>query len=229
MKNKKKKALLVAVAVLLSVCTLLTSSLFALNILVYSVTSDKIYTPSQFNGSNEYDCILVLGAGIRNGQPSDVLRDRLTTAIDLYSKGAAPKLLMSGDHGNDDYDEVGVMMSFALEQGVPAEDIFLDHAGFSTYDSVYRANKLFEASSMIVVTQKYHLPRALYICQSLGVSAIGVSADIRTYSGQMWRDMREFAARPKDCLKCLFKPCPQSLDGGVPINGNGSSTHTKNT
>lgn len=228
MKNKKKKALLIAVAALLSACAFLTSLAVALNIVVYSVTSDRIYAPSQFKALKEYDCILVLGAGIRNGQPSDVLRDRLTTAIDLYKNGVAPKMLMSGDHGNDDYDEVGVMMSFALEQGVPAEDIFLDHSGFSTYDSVYRAGRQFEAESIVVVTQKYHLPRALYICQRFGISAVGVSADIRTYSGQAWRDAREFIARPKDCLKCLFKPYPQSLDGGVPINGDGSSTHTKN-
>lgn len=228
MNAKRKKVILITVAVLLTLCVLLTSLMFALNIFVYSVTSNKIYTLSRLDVSQEYDCILVLGAGIRDDQPSDILRDRLTTAITLYNSGNAPKLLMSGDHGNDDYDEVGVMMSFAVERGVPAEDIFLDHYGFSTYDSIYRAKELFEADSVIVVTQNYHLPRALYICRRLGLSAIGVSADTRSYSNQMWQDIREFIARPKDCLKCLFKPSSQSLTGGAPLGGDGSITHTKN-
>ena len=98
-----------------------------------------------------------MGAGVKDGKPKPMLRDRLLTGIELYKSGAAKKIIMSGDHGRADYDEVNVMRAFALEQGVRAEDIFLDHAGFSTYDSVYRAKNIFGAENIIIVREKYDL------------------------------------------------------------------------
>lgn len=126
-----------------------------------------------------------------------MLHDRLQQGVALYQKEAAPKLLVSGDHGREEYDEVNAMKRFAEEQGVPSEDVFMDHAGFSTYESVYRARDIFQVRRMVIVTQEYHLSRALYIAKRLGIEAWGVPADPRTYSGQTARDLREILARVK--------------------------------
>ena len=171
-------------------------------------------------------CILVLGCAVwENNQPSPMLKDRLDTAIELYNKGAAPKLLLSGDNSSVYYSEPDCMLQYALEQGVPEEDIFLDLAGFSTYDSVYRAKEVFCADRMIVVTQKYHLYRALKICEALGVQAVGAAADPRSYTGKYFRELREVLARDKDFLKCIFRPEPKFLGDKIPIDGDGRVTH----
>lgn len=168
------------------------------------------------------DCILVLGALVRkDGTPSYMLRDRLDVGIKLYQAGAAPKLLLSGDHGQVRYDEVNVMKEYALEHGVPENDIFLDHAGFSTYDSIYRAKAIFQVERMIVVTQGYHQYRALYGCEKMGIAAWGAAADQTTYRGQKMRDLREIAARDKDFVKWMFKPEPTYLGDTIPISGSG--------
>lgn len=184
-----------------------------------------------FGGASESEglpqCILILGCGLRaDGTPSAMLRDRLDAGIALYRAGAAPKLLMSGDNGQIEYNEPICMLNYALEAGVPAEDIFLDFAGFSTYESIYRARDVFCVSSMIVVTQKYHMFRALHICRSLGVAAEGFSSDQRRYTGSIYREAREVLARNKDAFKCLFKPEPTFLGKQYPIEGDGSTTHS---
>lgn len=161
------------------------------------------------------DCILVLGAGVRSdGSPSPMLEDRLVQGIDLYEMGASGKLLMSGDNTKEYYDEVNTMKSYALGKGIVSEDIFMDHAGISTYDSIYRAKEIFHVQKIIIVTQKYHLYRALYISDSLGLDAYGVSANPKIYAGQSYRDFREIIARVKDFLKCIYKP-PSSILGEV--------------
>ena len=171
------------------------------------------------------DCILVLGAGIRNGKPTPMLNDRLEQAISLYQDKKAPKMIMSGDHGKDDYNEVGVMKQFAIDKGIPSNDIFMDHAGFSTYESLYRAKEIFQAKKVIIVTQDYHLYRALYIANQLGIEAVGVSSNPRDYSGQAMRDVREVAARCKDFLTCIFKPEPTYLGQTIPVSGDGDITN----
>ena len=164
------------------------------------------------------DCVLVLGAGLRpNGEPSDMLADRLKTAVALYEAGAAPCILMSGDHSREDYDEVGAMMEYAENAGVPAEAIAPDYAGFSTYESIYRARDIYSAKKIVIVTQEYHLYRALYIAGALGVDAVGVSADIRTYRGQIMREVREILARNKDFIYTVFKPEPTYLGEKLPL------------
>lgn len=174
------------------------------------------------------DCILVLGAGVNDdGSPSYMLADRLDTAIELYRAGVAPKLLMSGDHGRKGYDEVNTMKDYALQQGVPSADIFMDHAGFATYDSIYRARDVFQADKVIIVSQRYHLYRALYIAEALGLDAYGVAAEDITYSGQWYRDLREVAARCKDFIKCLFRPEPALLGEVIPVSGNGDLTNDR--
>lgn len=170
-------------------------------------------------------CILVLGASVAaDGTPSPMLRDRLDTAIDLYNKGTAPKLLLSGDNGQIVYNEVQVMKNYAMEAGVPAEDIFMDHAGFSTYESVYRAKYIFDVDRMIVVTQKYHLYRSLYGCKKMGITAMGAASDQYTYSGQEFREIREILARDKDAAKWIIKPEPTFLGDTIPITGSGEAT-----
>ncbi len=177
------------------------------------------------NKLSEEDCILVLGAGVRRTGPSPMLEDRLKTAIELYNKGVAPKILVSGDHEHDDYDEVNVMKNYLKENGIPSEDIFMDHAGLSTYDSIYRAKKIFKASKIVIVTQKYHLYRALYIANSIDLNAYGVSANKQKYAFQFKRDIREIAARIKDFFQCILKPEPTYLGEVIPIKGNGDKTN----
>lgn len=173
------------------------------------------------------DCILVLGAGVRNNKPTPMLNDRLEEAISLYKEGKAPKIIMSGDHGRDDYDEVNVMKDFAMNKGIPSQDIFMDHAGFSTYESVYRAKEIFKAQKVIIVTQDYHLYRALFIANALDIEAVGASANLRNYPGQSARDLREIAARCKDFISCIFKPKPTYLGDPIPVNGDGDITNSR--
>ncbi len=190
-------------------------------------TKSRILPPEEAAGMG-YDCILVLGAGVwgegENAYPSHMLEDRLLTAIPLYGNGAGKKLLMSGDHGANDYDEVNVMRAFALQKGVPSADIFMDHAGFSTYESLYRARDVFRAENVIIVTQGYHLYRALYVAKALGLDAVGVAADLRPYRGQQYYDLREVLARCKDAAKCIVKPLPTYLGEPIPISGSGEAT-----
>ena len=173
----------------------------------------------------DVDCILVLGAGIRNNSPSPMLEDRLKASIKLYEDGVAKKILVSGDHQYNNYDEVNVMKNYLIENGIPSEDIFMDHAGLSSYDSMYRAKKIFKANRIVVVTQKYHLYRSLYIARMLDIDVYGVSANPRKYYGQTKRDVREYAARVKDFFKCLIMPEPTYLGEVIPINGNGDVTN----
>ena len=171
-------------------------------------------------------CILVLGCAVwADNQPSPMLKDRLDTAIDLYHKGVAPKLLLSGDNGVKGYSEPDCMLAYALEKGVPAKDIFLDFAGFSTYDSVYRAKAVFCADRFIVVTQKYHMFRALRICDALDITEKGIASNQRKYVGRHYREAREVLARDKDLVKCIMKPEPTFLGEKIPIEGDGTVTH----
>ena len=134
---------------------------------------------------------------------------------------------MSGDHGRDNYDEVNVMKKYAIDNGIPSSDIFMDHAGFKTYDSVYRARDIFKVKSMIIVTQEYHLYRALYISNALGVKAIGVDSTYTRLGGQTSRDMREILARIKAFIMCITKPKPTYLGEKIPITGDGDITNDK--
>lgn len=189
--------------------------------------SGRIFTAADVRESGA-DCILVLGAGVRaDGSPSHMLEDRLITGIALYEAGAAPKILMSGDHGSVDYDEVNTMKSFAVEQGVPSDDVFMDHAGFSTYESLIRARDVFSAKRIVIVSQEYHLYRALWLADALGLEAVGVHADRRTYVGQGMREVREIAARCKDFFVGFFEPAPTYLGDPIDLTGSGSVTDDK--
>ena len=183
-------------------------------------------THSQINKDLENpDCILVLGAAVKGNEPSPMLSDRLDSAIELYNQGKAPKIIMSGDHSDQYYNEVKVMKKYAINKGLPSSDIFMDHAGLSTYESLYRAKNLFQAKRIIIVTQKYHLYRALYIANSLGIEAVGVPSNPRSYSGQILRDIREIAARYKDFFSCFIQPRMQFSETSIPVSGNGDITN----
>lgn len=197
----------------------------ALSVSLYIKMSTKDQIRKGDDSGKTYDCILVLGAGIWGDKPSPMLEDRLKEGIRLYQEGAAPKILMSGDHGRKNYDEVKIMKEYAMEKGVPSEDIFMDHAGFSTYDSIYRAEEVFGAKSVVIVTQKYHLYRALYIANCLNLEAEGRDAAYRKYPGQMVRDMREILARDKEFVKCIAKPSPKYLGDKIDLTGSGDVTN----
>lgn len=221
MKRRVKRIFIV----LISAAVLLAAAALVPNFIVIKKTESKIVTIEEAAELSDVDCAVILGAGVRDGKPTPMLRDRLLVGIDLYKSGAAKKLIMSGDHGSTDYDEVNIMKSFAVERGVPDEDIFMDHAGFSTYETIYRAKEIFEADNIIIVSQKYHLYRGLYIAERLGIKAVGVSADLDTYRGQTKRDLREILARDKDFFKCIFKPKPTYLGDKIPVSGNGNLTN----
>ena len=211
---------------LLVLCFLGAGLVFGINAYVVQATAKQILSPVDAAELEDVDCILVLGCGVyANGQPSAMLEDRLKQGISLFQEGASPKMLMSGDHGQKDYDEVNVMKQYAIDQGVASANIFMDHAGFSTYESIYRARDVFQAKKIIIVTQKYHLHRALHIANSLGLEAYGVSADYRHYAGQLSRDIREILARNKDFLTSLFQPKPTYLGETIPVFGNGDLTN----
>ncbi len=201
-------------------------TVFGINAYVKSVGNNTILTSKQAAELEDVDCIIVLGCQVKgNGKPSDMLKDRLTRGIELYKSGAAPKIIMSGDHGRKEYDEVGTMKQYAINAGVPSEDIFMDHAGFSTYETVYRAKEIFGADKVVIVTQEYHLYRSLYIAKKLGIKAYGVSSDYHTYIGQSMREYREILARCKDFVITIFKPKPTYLGEKIPITSNGDITN----
>lgn len=196
-----------------------------INFYVKKSTKNQILNEDDYSKLSDVDCIIILGAGIWGNQPSPMLEDRLLEGIKLYNNKVSSKIIMSGDHGREEYDEVNIMKSYAIEKGILSENIFMDHAGFSTYESIYRAKEIFDAKKIVIVTQKYHLYRALYIANQLGIEAYGVGADPRQYVGATYRELREILARNKDFVKCIFKPEPTYLGDTIPVSGNGDITN----
>lgn len=214
------------VLVIIGIVILVTFA--GINIYVKNKVKDKIIDAEEAKKISDVDCIIVLGASVLDSEtPSLMLEDRLKKAIELYYNTSIPKLLMSGDHGGLYYDEVNVMKNYAIKEGVRSEDIFMDHAGFSTYESMYRAKEIFGAEKVIIVTQEYHLTRAIYIAESLGLEAYGVPAEDIRYNGQTGRDIREFLAIAKDFFAVIVKPEPSVLGGTIDISGDGNVTNDK--
>ena len=199
---------------------LITIIVLGINLYVRISTNKQIIKENDYTALSDVDCIIILGAGIWEDKPSPMLEDRLLEGIKLYQNSVSDKIIMSGDHGRREYDEVNIMKNYAIEKGIPSENIFMDHAGFSTYESIYRAKDIFEAKKVVIVTQKYHLYRALYIANQLGLEAYGVGADPRQYVGAAYRELREILARDKDFIKCIFKPEPTYLGDTIPVSGN---------
>lgn len=219
-----------SIIVLLCLAVIAAVAVFIVNSYVKSVGQDRMLSAEEAAKLNGIDCIIVLGCYVDdNGVLSDMLHDRLQRGVALYKAGAAPKILMSGDHGQVEYDEVNAMKQFAVNNGVPSEDVFMDHAGFSTYETMYRARDVFKAEKVVIVTQEYHLYRAVYIAEQLGLEAYGVSSDYQAYSGQTSRDVREILARCKDFAMCIFKPEPTFLGDAIPVSGSGDLTNDEYT
>lgn len=175
--------------------------------------------------SRKADAVVVLGAKVRkDGSMSLMLKERVDLGIQAYKQGLADRIIMSGDHGTGGYDEVSTMKTYAIEQGVPSEYIFKDHAGFSTYETMYRAKDVFRAKSIIVVTQKYHLYRAVYDAEALGLEVKGIACDKAVYKGDKARKFREAIARVKDFGYTAVKPKPKYLGKAIPVSGNGNVT-----
>lgn len=215
------------IKILLIIMIVLILAVVIINLIVKSTTKKQILTENEASKLEDIDCILVLGAGIWGDKPSPMLEDRLLQAISLYENNVSTKIIMSGDHGREEYDEVNTMKDFAIEKGVPSENIFMDHAGFSSYESIYRAKEIFKAKKIVIVTQEYHLYRSLYIANQLGIEAYGVGSDPRQYVGATYRELREILARNKDFVKCIFKPKPTYLGETIPVSGSGDVTNDK--
>lgn len=187
-------------------------------------TQDDI-VDQQAAASFDADAIIVLGASVYpDGTPSGILHDRLDDGIALYFAGAAPKIIMSGDNGTESYNECWAMKQYAISQGVPSEDVFCDHAGFSTYETMYRARHVFGADRVVIATQTYHLYRAVYDAQGVGMEAIGVPSDYGEYANQSWYDIREVFARTKDFFQVLFSVPSTFVGDPISLDQSGDVT-----
>ncbi len=227
-KKDKKNMLIRCLFWLIFAAVIMTLTVVGINL--YIVIKEKSRMISLEEASDfEADCIVVLGAGIRDdGSPTWMLEDRIKIGDKLYQNHAADKIIMSGDHGRENHDEVNTMKKYAINEGIPSEDIFMDHAGFETYDSLYRARDIFGAKKVIIVTQEYHLYRALYIADRLGLEARGVTADLRFYSKKMvyWK-FREYLARVKSFIKCIVQPEPKYMGDTIDLSVSGDLTNDK--
>ena len=195
---KKKKLVLIAVAAILVLGALI---LLAINLTVVFGTRADIRNPDK---EEDYLYALILGAKVHEGGIlSDMLRDRMDAGIALYKEGSVKKLLLSGDNSGK-WGEVTAMKEYALQNGVPEADIIMDGEGFSTYESLLRAKQVYGIEKLVIVTQKYHLYRALYIAKHMDITAVGCDAALHSYGGQLYREIREILARVKDFGLCLF-------------------------
>ena len=226
----KNKILVAILASLLLLCLLITTAVVLINSHVISSSKGRIVTIDEAVEIGDFDCVIVLGCLVRSdGSLSDMLNDRMEVGVDAFctlnGENDKTKLIVSGDHGSESYNEVEAMKQYAVEQGIDSSEVFMDHAGFSTYESIYRAKEIFGAEKILIVTQEYHLYRALYIADAFGLDAYGVSADLRTYSGQIKYSTREVLARNKDFFASLFKPEPTYLGEKIGLGGDGDITN----
>ncbi len=207
--NQTKKYLPRIGGALLCCIGLLLGLALTVSTAVCDKTEKQIITVEELkNMDTEFDCILVLGCKVMpDGRMSHMLEDRVKTGIALYQSGFCKTVLMSGDsYAPNCYDEVGAMKKAAMEAGIPQEAILVDPMGLSTYESISNLSKQFAGKRILIVTQRYHLYRAVYIAEKLGMEAYGIAADLRTYSGQSKREVREIAARCKDVFFALVQP-----------------------
>ncbi|MCR5226739.1 MAG: YdcF family protein [Eubacterium sp.] len=227
---KIKKILTKLIVIGLIICFVAVAIVLGLNFYIIKSVKRNVISVDDTASLEDVDCIIVLGCGVyADGTLSPMLNDRLSLAADVYGKGASEKLLMSGDHGTEYYNEVSAMKNYMTSNGIASSsDIFMDHAGFSTYESIYRAKEIFGAKKIVIVTNTYHLYRALYIAKCFGLDAYGVGVD-DTYTGREYREVREILARDKDFVKCIVKPEPTFLGESIDLKGDGNVTEDKST
>ncbi len=193
------------------------------NVYIVFTTSKQIVNLVDLSGNN-YDAIIVLGCKVNGDIPSMMLSRRLDKGMEVYNNTHS-KIILSGDHGTKEYDEVNVMRDYMLENNVPEEDIFLDHAGVSTYDSIYRAKYIYGAKKIVIVSQKYHLYRSLYLAKELGIDAVGIMADdVPDTWVQIKNELREVLARDKNYIKGLLKPESKYLGEKISLEDSGTVT-----
>ena len=203
--KKKKKMIFLWISIVILALFLLF--LITVNSLVICGAGKITEGNKDYKINDTYDAIVVLGAGLKaDGTPSNMLEDRLKGAIELYKKGIAPKIIVSGDCSGADYDEVSSMKKYCVNNGVLEDDIIRDNNGFSTYETMENVVKTMNFKKIIIVTQKYHIYRSVYIARKMGADADGFSTDYRDYIffAQRKRDIREIAARVKDFFKVNF-------------------------
>lgn len=205
---------------ILYLTSLILLILISINLMIVSFEKEI----KEIDSLKETNAGLVLGASTKNNRISDIFKDRLDSALKLYKNKKIEKILISGDHGTEEYDEVNLAKQYLLENNVKEEDIFLDHAGFDTYDSLYRAKEVFGISEVIIVSQNFHLGRALYIAHSLGLDAQGFSSDLHKYITEDKNNIREFLARAKAFLDVNFNSLPKFLGVKIDIYGDGRQT-----
>lgn len=194
----------------------------SVNVYVKSVGTKNI---TAIADAGQAQAVIILGASVFGNTVSPTLQKRLDKGFEVYQSGKAGKIIVSGDHGQPDYNEVQAMKNYLVKRGVPAEDIFMDHAGFSTYDTVYRAKDIFLVQNAIIVTQREHLIRALYIADRLKLPAQGVEAESYENYEKLVQMPREELARIKAFLQCdIFHSKPMFLGDTLPVSGNGSVT-----
>ncbi len=171
---------------------------------------------------------IVLGASVKsNGNLSVMLRDRVESALLLYNHGKVKRFLLSGDNGTENYNEPKAMKNYLIERGVPKDHIYLDYAGFDTYDTMYRSKEVFEVEDAIIVTQGFHLPRAVFLAQEMGLNYVGYTGDKRTYAQEEYNIKRELLANVKAYLELAFRKEPTYLGSKIPIKGPPQSTYEK--
>ena len=190
---------------LLKILSVIRFIVIAINAYMIIVTGGQIVKTEELK-DKEYDCILVLGAGVWGDEPSPLLRDRIIMGVEAWKINPEAYLLMSGDHLEEDYDEPLVMKKYAIRLGADGDNIKQDRYGLSTYDSLWRVKNLYKAEKVLIVTQSYHIYRALYIARQLGIEAYGLTSDLDIYGGEPWYYTREIAARVKDFINVMMKP-----------------------
>jgi vancomycin permeability regulator SanA len=207
------------VRIVIILILVLALAMTSINLYMLNYASKYIISAEKASRLSEIDCIVVLGAGISNGRPSPILAERLDTGEDLFNKGVSKLLLLTGDNGSEHYNEVAAMRRYFLENEnskIKEENIYLDYAGFSTYDSMYRLREVFDAKNPVVVTQKYHLSRAIYIARNRGLNAVGVAPEDENYTGTK-DQIREFIARFLIFFVVLSNKEPKYLGEKVPL------------
>jgi SanA protein len=201
---------------------LLIIFVLAISVTISVVNSYKKYIYNLEDIPSGNDAIIVLGAGVKNdGTPSDILADRLETSLEVYKANLGSTFILSGDHGSEEYNEVRAMKDYIMKDNIDEKIIFMDHAGFSTYDTMYRAKEIFKIDKAVIVTNEYHLPRALYIARKLGIEAYGVKSDKRGYQLMYSYKKRELLAQLKDFFYVnILKPESKFLGESIPVNSS---------
>ncbi len=196
-----------------------------LAIYVFIAIKGNSLTRTQENLPAKVDCIIVPGASVYdNRTPSPMLQDRLDGAVFLYQQGVSDRILVTGDHREDNYNEPLVMYRYLLEQGIPDQAIFMDHYGLDTYDSIHRAKHVFGVQSAIIATQRFHLQRALFIAKGLDLDIYGYRTDFRPYESNVYMHIREIGARLKAVYEVRTGALPLHESSPRPISGDGRHT-----